>query len=408
MILAYDCIPLQAPLSGIGRYTHSLGQALAQVRPDWRWRYLHSGRFHASLPAEPIPQDGPTADGNVRALVRQLSAARRLGRWFRERRVDWSHPTDPFDLYIEPNFVPLAQVRARTVISVIHDLSFRHEPRWHPVERLEWLERAFDSIAERSDRILVDSEFTRREALASGIAADQLELVHPGCDAARFRPILPDDAASERARHRLPARFVISVGTFEPRKNLHRLLDAWLLLDPALRREAGLVLVGGRGWNDGGLARRVAGLTSEGVHRLHTVVDGDLVRLLNLAEALVYPSLYEGFGLPPLEAMACGCPVVVSRAASLPEVCGDAAVYFDPLDPADIAQAISKQLLGRGREGGHVEQGLLRAAQFTWSAAAERVAALAEAVTSDGTPRRVGDAVSPRPRQRAARRGPRR
>nr|WP_256502708.1 glycosyltransferase family 1 protein [Desulfuromonas sp. KJ2020] len=172
-----------------------------------------------------------------------------------------------------------------------------------------------------------------------------------------------------RERLHLPSRFVLFVGSIEPRKNLLRLLQAYQLLSDRLRREVKLVLAGFRGWENREVMAILKKLEGD-VHYLGYVTEQDLAALYNLADLFVYPSLYEGFGLPPLEAMACGCPVLVSRIASLPEVCGEAAAYLDPENVEEMTAELTRLLEDGTARGQLATKGLERAQLFSWERSA--------------------------------------
>jgi len=177
--------------------------------------------------------------------------------------------------------------------------------------------------------------------------------------------------ADLRSRYALDGSFLLAVGTVQPRKNYIRLVEAFRQLD---RANLTLVIAGGRGWLDDPLYERIAALGLENrVRMLGFVPDKDLPALYSAARVFAFPSLYEGFGLPILEAMACGTPVVTSRASSMPEVAGDAALLVDPLDTDALAEALASALDDELLRSSLIEKGLERATVFTWEAAAHKL-----------------------------------
>jgi glycosyltransferase involved in cell wall biosynthesis len=220
-------------------------------------------------------------------------------------------------------------------------------------------------------------------------AADFLRLpsevitpIHLGVEHDTFK--IYDRQSLDRRKRELglPDNFILFVGTREPRKNLKRLLDAYLELPERMKKEFKLLLIGPQGWNE---------TESESARRKmadHVIVKGyletpKLAYVYNLATLLVFPSLYEGFGLPPLEAMACGCPVVVSKAASLPEVCGEAAYYVEPGDPSSIAEGICKVLEDSEMRKALISKGIEQAGAFSWErTAGETLAVFREVLAS--------------------------
>ena len=172
-----------------------------------------------------------------------------------------------------------------------------------------------------------------------------------------------------RAKYNLPENFILFVGSIEPRKNLKGLLKAYQDLDGNIRKDIKLVLVGFKGWENREIMELIREMEGD-VFYIGYVPEEDLAKIYNLAHLMAYPSFYEGFGLPPLEAMACGCPVVVSKAASLPEVCGDAAYYVDPKEVTSIAGGISKVLSDEGLRAAQIKKGIAHADGFRWEKSA--------------------------------------
>jgi glycosyltransferase involved in cell wall biosynthesis len=180
------------------------------------------------------------------------------------------------------------------------------------------------------------------------------------------------------ARHGIAKPYILFTSTIEPRKNILGLLEAYAALPQELRTSHGLVLVGGKGWLDSQIHRRLGELRHLDIRLTGYVEDRDLPALYSGASVFVYPSFYEGFGMPPLEAMACGVPVVTSRNSSLPEVVGDAGILIDPGDPAAITQAICEVLGSPARAADLSRRGLERSRAFRWDESARRLAAVFE------------------------------
>jgi hypothetical protein len=233
------------------------------------------------------------------------------------------------------------QPRARTLVT-IHDLSYMVHPECAVPGVAAYLRDAVPRALKQASIIIADSESTRRDLhRLLNIALDRVTVVYPGVDA-RFRPLPPEVCEPVRRRLNLPRRFILFVGTIEPRKNLVRLLEAFARIDRAVLNDRRgedlfLVLAGRRGWMYQPVFAAIDRLNlRDRVQLLDFVADSDLPVVYNLAQVFVYPSLYEGFGLPPLEALACGTPVVTSDNSSLPEVVGNAAL----LARADDVEAL--------------------------------------------------------------------
>ena len=267
-------------------------------------------------------------------------------------------------------------------VVTIHDLGYRHFPEAHPrLSRLylDWSTRWSSAVARR---LIVPSEATARDLTALYGTPRERIVVIPHGHHPRFRPLPPGEVAAGLARLGVEQPYVLFVGTLQPRKNLARVLEAFERL-AARGLPHRLALVGQRGWLADPLFARIERPGSPASGRVHLtgyLADDDLALVYTGAAALAFPSLYEGFGLPALEAMACGTPVLASNTSSLPEVVGDAALTADPLDTGAIAAALERLLIDEPLRAQLRERGLARAARFTWRRAAERTLAVLEDV----------------------------
>jgi glycosyltransferase involved in cell wall biosynthesis len=258
-------------------------------------------------------------------------------------------------------------------VFTLHDTAYLVFPEYHLPRNRIYLRTMMPRFLRGADRIIAVSENTRRDALRFyALDPEKIEVIPEGVEA-RFRPDVDREAISiVRHRYALPDRFILSVGTIEPRKNLGTLVDAYAALRPR-HPEVGLVLAGSRGWL---YERFFAQLRSLGLedHVTFTghVADGDMPALLAAAEVFAFPSEFEGFGLPPLEAMASGIPVVSSNAASLPEVVGDAGLLVPPRDVGEWVAAIARLLDDGPLRTELAARGVARARLFSWDTAADR------------------------------------
>ena len=272
------------------------------------------------------------------------------------------------------HILPLLPVKARKVITV-HDLAFVKFP-WF----FSWAKRIHKILltarsVRLADRIIVPSESTWRDLIEIyGTPGKKIEVIPHGI-AEIFRPQSRNAAERKQVFNKYGfnfERFILFVSTLEPRKNLKTLLEAYELIAKE-RRDLGLVICGKPGWLYKEDLERIKTLSRQGraVYLGH-VADDQLVEIYNLAEVLVYPSFYEGFGFPPLEAMACGIPVIASRISSLPEMLSDAACWVDPNDASQIKDAILKVIDDKIFKEKLIKQGLEQAKKFTWQASAKR------------------------------------
>lgn len=252
----------------------------------------------------------------------------------------------------------------------IHDLAVLEHPEWFSRSFSAWYRLLLPRLARRVRQVIVPSQFTktRLEALL-GLSAQKIAVIPPGVDTARFFPASQSDVQSARARFGLPERYFLSVGTLEPRKNLQTLFDAWQQMPPSLEPLT-LAVVG-----SGSPVFRGRGFAAApaGVHLLGRVTEDDLRALYSGALAVALPSLYEGFGLPALEAMACGAPLVSSAAGGLVEAVGDAGLRVEPNMPEEWAGALQKVALDEPLRFSLRDAGLKRAAAFSWERSAQKI-----------------------------------
>lgn len=260
----------------------------------------------------------------------------------------------------------------RNVVLTIHDLAFIRDPSWHRSSRTAYYTFAVRRSARFAKRIIVDSAATAADVHdIIKVPMDRIDVVPLGVGE-EFLSAGDEAQAVARRKYHLPHSFLLYVGTLEPRKNLVRLIDAFSRI--AGTCECDLVLAGRDGWKVGPIwAAAAASPYATRIHFPGFIEDGDLPAILSAARVFAWPSLWEGFGLPPLDAMACGTPVVSSNSSSMPEVMGDAALLFDPCD----VDAISEAMLEAASEGalreGMKAKGLARAATFTWDRTAQAV-----------------------------------
>jgi len=381
MNIVINTIPLLSRLTGVGNCIYHTARALLEA--DARNRYTFYYSYFSDRLVSPAYPDDARANTSFSALhaakgfLDAHHAVRAAARTCAETWHRLMTCTRRFDLYYEPNYIPLP-MRARRRVTTVHDLSFHVHPEWHPADRIEYFSKRFLKRIVRSDVITADSEFTRQELLdLLRIDEARVRVVHLGYDGAVFREHSPEDVARFREAHRLPERFILFVGSIEPRKNINRLLDAYALLPDETRGEIKLVVAGFSGWRNDDTMRRLDAMKDD-VTFLGYLDVAELGLCYAAATVFAYPSLYEGFGLPPLEALACGCPVVASDIPPLREVCGDAARFVAPEQPESITEGVQKVLSDKDLRRKLSAEGLRRAEGFSWEKTAREMLAIFE------------------------------
>lgn len=364
LILSLDSVI--RPLTGIGRYAYELARGLS-AQPeveDIRFQY----RFGWCDDPDLLLEEASTPA--------QAGRAQNQGLWYRALRsayravgpaVKGARLASYRDhIFHSPNYA-LPWFPGKSV-STIHDMScFRH-PEYHPQERVDHMRRIFPHILKSADLLITDSEFSKSELVTlCDVDPDRVVTTYLGKDDI-FQP--RSEAVCHQAMQQLGLRYrgyTLTVGTIEPRKNLDVLLDAYAALPANLRSLYPLVIAGGHGWHSESIHRRIALYAAEGWVKYLSYVPEDLLPMLySGATAFAYISHYEGFGLPVLEAMASGVPVVTSNAASLPEVGGDAVDYVQPTDCAAVRAALLRMLEDEMHREDLIARGLRQAAKFSW------------------------------------------
>jgi glycosyltransferase involved in cell wall biosynthesis len=367
---------LRAPRTGIGQYLVELVQALAAY-PEFELALFNGWNYSSELPAAALPGYSRVS-GLIKRYVPNAYALRRL---IEQQR--FNRGSAGVDLYHDPSLWPF-QFDGPMVMT-LHDLTHVHFPETQPVDRLVEIERHADRSVVRAQRILVDSAFIGDEVCRHyGVAAERVVVAPLGC-AARFHPRATAQLlAPLQALDLQPGRYLLCVGTLEPRKNLQLALRAYERLPAALREQYPLVIVGMSGWRPEQLAEPLQKALATGqVRLLGYQTDTAIAELLAGARLLLFPSLYEGFGLPVLEAMASGTPVILSNSSALPEVAGDAGTYIDAQDERGCAEAIQQLIDDQSEWQRRRELGLQRAKEFSWQRCAAITAGVYRQVLED-------------------------
>jgi len=362
MRIALDGIPLVAAKTGVGHYTDALAEHLARAHPDHQYELLSPFDFA-------FASNGSIGHRPANLSKRFMPVRSIFRKWWLAGLPALLH-ISPVDVFHGTNYCIPIFAPCPTVVT-IHDLSLLAQAETHEAANVQRGRRRLPIMARRATMIVAPSEWTRREIITHlNIRAERIRVIP---EAAR-ETMHPRDETVWRevlGKHGIRRPYLLYVGTIEPRKNLLTLLRAYDELLRATRHRPQLVLCGGRGWLDDEVFQLVEKLKLQEMVRFTGYVDdGELPALYSAAEVFVYPSLYEGFGLPPLEAMACGAPVVTSNTSSLPEVVGAAGLTVPPRDVAALAQALVKLLDNAAMRQHFSRAGLDQAARFSWERAA--------------------------------------
>ncbi|MDX1991602.1 MAG: glycosyltransferase family 1 protein [bacterium] len=339
-------------IGGISTYIRELVKALEALDECNRYTIFHSRKV-----PEPITSRFASASlwTPPHHRLERLALSAELMRF----RLDVLH---------SPDFIPPLRGAKRHVITV-HDLTFLHEPTHKDRAAQRYYNGQIRQAVQQGDHILSVSEATKSDLITMlNVPAEKITVQPHGVDP-RFRPLNPEERAEAQKRLGLPADYILFIGTMEPRKNIPALLEAYI----CLKNPPPLVLAGRPGWLFEPTQQRIDQMQRQGMNIIQRqdIEDADLNALYSLASVLVLPAFYEGFGLPALEAMASGTPVIVSKTSSLPEVVGDAGLLTDPHNPAELADALQRVLTDTAQQATMRQRGLERARGFTWERSAQ-------------------------------------
>ncbi|MET3139227.1 glycosyltransferase involved in cell wall biosynthesis [Undibacterium sp. GrIS 1.2] len=350
LILAVDA--LTPSLSGIGRYAWELTSRLAQAGDIDRIRYIRNGRWVGDPAA--LLADGYTD---------QSEPFSKYPRW--AKKFCWQQ-TCKGEVFHSPNyFLP---EYADKGVATVHDLSVFKFPETHPVERVKHFEKSFDKTLKIASHLITDSEVTRQEVMAYfSWPGDKISAIHLGVSPL-FASRAPEDLKPVLQPYGLhPGGYSLCVSTIEPRKRIDSLLEAYARLPAHLLAAYPLVLVGGKGWRSDHLHIMIeAGQRAGWLHYLGFVSEVDLPAIYAGAHLFMFPSIYEGFGLPVIEAMASGVPVITSNRSTLPEVSSGATMLVDPDDQELFLSSIRTAIEDTSWRAQAIKNGLAAAKKYNW------------------------------------------
>jgi len=366
-----NAISLLSKFTGIAKYTYEISKRILQLDPDLDSTFYY-GYFSKKLYFPDFPNYISSEEifakklKNIFAKIYFFKKIAREGILFTSKFLN-----KKCDVYWEPNIVPIRHIKSRHLVTTVHDFSFYVYPDWHPKETMEYFKKHFWENISKSESIITASQCTKNE-ICEFLHYDpsRVSVVHHGVDYRNFRLYDKDMMQTFVDLYKLPEKFILFVGSIEPRKNLKNALLAYNSLPDTFKKEYKFLLAGFSGWNNAEVMDIICRGKGNIIY-LGYLSDRELAYLYNLASVFIYPSLYEGFGLPPLEAMACGAPVIVSRVSSMPEICGEAAYYVDPLNVSDIAEGIYTMTTNKDLRKFFIDKGLQKVKLFDWDTSAK-------------------------------------
>lgn len=356
--LLIDSISLMSSLTGIGRYTYEIAKRV-QLENSFDSSY-----FYGYCSKKLLHPSSTKEIKSFKSIITKRAYLKKIAR--KTLSISSKLLSPSYEIYWQPSFIPNEGIKAKKIVTTVHDFSFILYKDFHPKERIEYFEKYFFKNIVKSDALITGSEFSKKEILERlNFKSEDIHVIYHGVDHNLFKVYNNLDFSFD-----LPQKFIFSVGSIEPRKNLIALLKAYTLLSDELKSEYKLVLAGFKGWENREIMN-IINKNKENIIYLGFISNIELAKVYNLASCFVFPSFYEGFGLPVLEAMACGTPVICSDATSIPEVGGDAVLYCNPNSVQDIKEKI-EQLIGSDKlQKQMIAKGLQRAKMFSWEKSAQ-------------------------------------
>ena len=369
MKIIVNAIPLSNIATGIGRYLKFLYTEIQRQCPDLTIRYFDGKGIHDRLPESPKRKSMWTFAASLAwRLPSQLTYAARITAHHKNAKM-FLKMAKGFDLYHEAGYFPFKTSPHVKTVFTLHDLSLKVLPWFHPKDRVLFFQKYFPKMLNHADAIITPSNFTRDEMQRYySNNAIPIFSIYLGFEKRLFYKETSCAVDALRSKMKLPNDYVLFVGTCDPRKNIRTIFRAITMLPETIK----LVVTGWRGWESFMDQKQMPKIPKDRIIFTDYVADQDLAALYSGARVFVYPSFYEGFGFPVLEAMACGCPVICANCGSLPEVAGNAAITCPPEDPVSLAQAIQQIFQSDDLYFEMQLKGIQQAQKFTWEITAKK------------------------------------
>lgn len=380
--IVVDMIPLLSKRTGVGRYLYENITRISKITND-NYSFVYWYGYYSSkiigIESNSNPQN--SLIGYTKKVLDKFTLLKRIAR--KATRVSAKiRGNEVYDLYWQPNFIPESHIKSKLTVTTVHDLSFHLHPQWHPKERIEYFSQNFFDNIGRSDHIITVSKYIKQEIIDTlNIEADKISVIYNGIDQEIYKEYSDDESKTTADKFNLPNKYILFVGSIEPRKNLINLLRAYTNLPESIKNEYPLLLVGYKGWGNDEIYSIIKKNKSH-IYYVGYVNDLELAHIYSRASLFIYPSYYEGFGIPPIEAMACATPVIVSNKTSLPEVCGDCALYIEPDNPDDIREKILYILNDKSLQQNLREKGKKWVSRYSWDKSAKEHMILFERLLS--------------------------
>jgi alpha-1,3-rhamnosyl/mannosyltransferase len=375
MKIVLNGLPVIYPISGVGRYTLELGRALEHLLGEgnifWFGKELSGNGLNGPVSEDFIPRH--RIQYSLKNILRKIPGTRTWMHLWRDRQFKSYVKEIKPSLYHETNYTPYSFEDGPTLIT-LYDLSFVKHPEWHPSERVKYFERYCIKQLPKVDAIITISEFSKKEIIdLLGIPSEKIFMTPLG--------VRQDCTPLVKQMEKLPQEYILFLGNLEPRKNLATLLEAYRSLPKKLKDRHPLVIAGASGWETHELKKALHLFKMEESPILPGYIPQKfLPNLYRGASVFVYPSFYEGFGLPVIEAMACGIPVIASKTSSFPEIVDGAGILINPYDPNELKEAIMQALEDSQIRRELSEKGLKRAKLFSWKKCASETLTIYEKI----------------------------
>ena len=370
--------PVFRSRTGIGQYVFNLCNELFKQDKENKYiiyAYIFLGKKFTS-PFKKLPS-------NVRfKLIRYLPSkiVNLVSRRISPLPVDLLTATSP-DIILFTNFVRGPIVTNAKTITIIYDLSFMLFNEFSNSKNSELLLKQVPKSISKSDKIITISQNSKQEIINHyKFNPAKIEIVNPAINHAVYRPANKQSIDRGKTKYGIKGQYILYTGTLEPRKNIVGILEGYSALPKNILNSYTLVLAGGKGWLDEEIEEKLTELKGLNIIRTGYVADEDLPALYSGATVFVYPSFYEGFGMPPLEAMACGTPVITSNNSSLPEVVGEAGIMIDAKDTKALTKSIEKVISSKKLQNEMIKKGIVQAKKFSWEKSAKKLYELIQSI----------------------------